>query len=107
MIFTFSLSSGFPVLYRINWKAQSKVVRGMTINRITNWSAVRMVRTNIQFPLSPIAPVAGSSAYGVRLELDNSTDAERTEPFGGDQLVAVFKELVSFASETALKGDPA
>jgi hypothetical protein len=93
--------------YRVNWRTESSVVRGMTINRITNWSAVLIVVSHI--PLQPppsVAPSSIPSLHGARLEIDNSTDAARTEPFQPKQLIPILKELISYASETAQKGDP-
>jgi hypothetical protein len=91
--------------YRVNWQTQSSVIRGLTINRITNWSAIRMVYANLQ-PMSAVPPPTVPQLHGVRLDIDNSTDINRTEPFRQDQLSPIFNELISFASESAVTGDP-
>jgi hypothetical protein len=94
--------------YRVNWHTTSNVVRGVIVNRITSWSAVLVVTSNIQqFPLPSIAPTSIPPLHGVRLEIDNSTDAARADPFQQKQLIPIIKELISCASETAQKGDPA
>jgi hypothetical protein len=92
--------------YRVNWQTESSVVRGMTINRITNWSAILMVLSNIQVPTPAVAPTSIPPVHGVRLDIDNNTDVNRTEAFPRKQLIPIFKELMAYASETALKGDP-
>ncbi len=93
------------LLYRVNWPIQSNIIRDLTINRITSWSAIRIVYANFQ-PSAPVPATTIPQLDGVRLEIDNSTDVNRTQPFPKNQLVPILKELISHASESALKGDP-
>jgi len=90
--------------YRINWPTKSSVVAGLHANRITSWSAVNIVQANLEFAPRPTA-TASLQGYAIRLEIDNSTDEMRSDPFDQSQVIAIYRELVSFASENAAKGE--
>lgn len=92
------------LVYRINWPITSKVVQGLTVNRITNWGALQ-----IQIQQVSLHEPAGNSVsvpkHAVRLELDHSTDAARKETFAAGDVEKVYAELVTLASENAAKGE--
>jgi hypothetical protein len=93
------------LLYRVNWPTQSKAIRGLTINRITNWSAIQFTIGNIPVLTSPAVAVSIPLQHAVRLEIDHNTDLNRSVPFSPGQTNSIFKELVSHASENALNGE--
>jgi hypothetical protein len=90
------------ILYRIN----RPVSRGvLELNRLTTWTSVIMRKMiGIDFSLGqPLTSVADE--VFVRLETDNSTPAERTEPLAADEIVPIFEALVKMALENAARGE--
>ena len=92
------------LMFRVNLPTHSNVIPHLTINRINTWSAIRIVYSNFE-PSSPIPLMNTPQLDGVRLEIDNNTDVSRTERFPQNQLVPILSELISYASESASKGD--
>jgi hypothetical protein len=94
------------LLFRVNWPLASQTVPGVSINRITNWSAVQII-FNI-FQVAPARTIISPSAdilNAVRLEIDHSTDVDRSQPFDAHQLVAIYRELMCLASANATAGE--
>jgi hypothetical protein len=87
------------LIYRVNRPKMG--AHGIELNRIMTWSAA-VIRK---------AVIANQTTAGwteenfTRLEIDNSTPAERTEPLDRRQLVAIFKELEEMAAENAARGE--
>jgi hypothetical protein len=93
-------------LYRINWPVQSRVVNGLTINRLTTWDALRFVRKHIAIIGTQLGPDAATEELeAVRLELDHNTEESRSEPFDPARLLPVYNELVELALENAAAGE--
>jgi hypothetical protein len=93
------------LVFRVNWPVSSTSVDGLTINRLTTWM---VIQAQYNFVLGTAANVAVQETpvfYFVRLEIDHSTDAQRTQPFDPIQLVAIYKELANLALENAEKGE--
>ncbi|WP_064033946.1 hypothetical protein [Methylosinus sp. R-45379] len=91
------------VIFRVNWPLKSDTVENLVINRITQWSVLEVrVQLAIDFTNSTIetAPM-----FVVRLELDHSTDAQRSEPFDRDSVPLIYRELVQLAFENAKEGE--
>jgi len=93
------------LIYRVSWPLQSKAVDGLLLNRITSWATLQiqlqlMVQTGAKTTMTETA-----ATHVVRLEIDHSTDADRTNPFDRSQLVPIYRELVSLAAENAEKGE--
>jgi hypothetical protein len=89
------------LLYRINrpFVGQHRI----EYNRITGWSSA-VIRAGIV--AGPGVGSAIEDQHFVRLEIDNNTPADRSEPLDRDAVVPIFEELVSLGSESALRGDP-
>jgi hypothetical protein len=92
------------LLFRVNYPTTSKAVASVTLNRITNWSAIQFLARTIQLGNLEVNPLLGE-AHAIRLELDHSTDAARMEPFTTQQAIDLYAELVKHASENATKGE--
>jgi hypothetical protein len=92
------------LLFRINWPTTSKIIDGLLINRITNWSAIEFLLANVELGASPSA-TASTQGHAVRLEIDHSTDLARSKPFAHGQVLSIYKELISTASDNANKGE--
>ena len=90
-------------LFRVNRPTNSKIIQDLTINRITSWSAILI--SQAQFSPTGGTELSANNLHGVRVELDNSTDATNSSSFTKVQISALLDELVSLASETALEGD--
>jgi hypothetical protein len=91
--------------FQINWAKESTAVNGLILNRITNWSAARIIQRIVQITGEQLAVTPNSELYAVRLEIDNSTDQANTKPFEKAEIVPIFKELILMARENAEKGE--
>jgi hypothetical protein len=90
--------------FRVNWVTKSRAVDGLQINRITGWAALEVLFANLEVGTTTRATPT-SRLHAVRLEIDHSTSEERSEPLEPRQVKAIYNELVSAASENALKGE--
>jgi len=94
------------LIYRVNWRRISASAKDLTINRITMFSVV-------QFKLGRVTISEGGVSAGnmvptsdlSRLEMDHSTDQDRSEPFDQASLVPIYEELVALADENAKRGE--
>jgi hypothetical protein len=94
------------LLYRINWPVKSKVVVGLTINRLTTWSSMKFLRKLLSVSGTEFSATADVGQLdAVRLEVDHNTDDARQAPFDAAQLVPIYRELVALACENAEQGE--
>jgi hypothetical protein len=94
------------LIYRVSWPLNSRTVDGLILHRITTWAALQIqLQLMMQTGTKTMTTGTPATTYVVRLELDHSTDAERTEPFDRGRLVPIYEELVALASENAEKGE--
>jgi hypothetical protein len=95
------------LFFRVNWPVNSTSVNGLIINRLTTWSVVQMQwQYQVLIGTGPNVLLDTTPAtYFVRLEIDHSTDAKRTQPFDQDRLVPIYTELTNLALENAEKGE--
>ena len=91
-------------LYRINWPKQSSVIPNMLINRLTTWTVSNFTVGNISLD-NPAGVVQGDEKTAARLEVDNSTDASRTEGFESAHLALLYAELYELACRSATQGE--
>ena len=90
----------------LNWIRDSKIEKGLLINRLTTWSAMRIFRRFVQFSESDITKAdEGEELIAVPLEIDNNTDGARKAPFDQAQVVPIYSELIELARENAAKGE--
>jgi hypothetical protein len=89
-------------LYRIN---RPKMYFGnLELNRVTTWNSG--ARKTFGLSASAGQPsTAISEEFFVRLEVDNNTPAERTEPLEPGEIVPIFETLVEMALENAARGE--
>jgi hypothetical protein len=91
------------LVFRINWPTTSAVLKGLSINRITNWSALQLRTVQLT---DPQTPATIQDTHALRLEIDHSTDEKRFQPFDGTHLVVnLYKELVELAAQNAARGE--
>lgn len=98
------------VFFQINRPRPSKAVSGLELNRLTKWHVSQRFPVSVQIAIGgagnvQTGSVFGESSYSCRLELDLSTDAQRTETFAADTLADLWKELGILAVEIAEKGE--
>jgi hypothetical protein len=94
------------LIYRVNWPEDSNVVKGLRINRITNWSGIQWKAALVQVGSQTItASGVTSEKYGVRLEVDHNTDENNQKPFEQEFLTAIYKELILKSCENAAAGE--
>ncbi|TPK63857.1 hypothetical protein FJ930_26110 [Mesorhizobium sp. B2-4-15] len=91
-------------LLRTNWPTKSNVT-GSELNRITSFGALRVLTG--QFRMGPESGTVSLNdpTFGVRLEIDHSTDAANTTPFEKTLLIPIFEELVNLARENVESGE--
>jgi hypothetical protein len=92
--------------YRVNWRCESKIEKGLLINRLTTWSAMHIFRRLVQIVGTDVTTEdQAGKLTAVRLEIDNNTDDSRKAPFDQAQLVPIYSELLDLARENAAKGE--
>ena len=85
--------------YQVNRRRNSKIVRDVSVNRLTRWSV---------FSLKQLDFTQGRSTdldFASRLELDINTLPERISSLPSESLVSLFDELVQMGLELSKKGD--
>ena len=90
--------------YQINRPRPSSALVGININRLSKWGVILAQSLSIQIG-APNIPQLGPGFHGMRLELDISTEAERTEALPGEKCQPLLDELVSMGLEISDKGD--
>jgi hypothetical protein len=92
--------------YRVNWPGESHVVKGLLLNRLTTWSALRLVQQHVEVSGEGLrASELDTVVYGVRLEVDNNTDPAWKAPFDRESLIPIYLELLDLARDNAVKGE--
>ena len=91
------------LIFRVNWPVLSQKVQGILLNRISAWSVLQ-IRLMVQTDQSAVINET-AAAQVIRMEFDNSTDANRLVPFDQTNLVPIYEELVALALENAEKGE--
>lgn len=87
-------------MFQINRPRESKVIPGLSINRLTKWAIVQM-NVGVIGSEKP-----ASSAEFVRLELDISTDKDSQRDLSKDNgLSRLYEEFIGLCREIATKGD--
>jgi hypothetical protein len=81
-------------------KAQSDVVPGLPLNRVSTWS-----KMNAAIEVEPGRQFAFPDRCYSALELDINSAPERTDVLPGDSLHRLFQELASLGVEIAVHGD--
>ena len=93
--------------YQINWPHASTVVRQVTLNRLTRWSAlgVRSVNLQIDDNKASVQSSLPDDRHYCRLECDHNTQARQTEPFAPTDIRKLFQELCGMVEENAKQGE--
>ena len=78
-------------MFQVNRQCASEAVRDLRINRVGRWSTARPARAH------------DAPWYGVELELDLNSDANRADRL--DDTAALFSELAGHAIRLAMEGD--
>jgi hypothetical protein len=81
------------LVFRINWPVNSRTLKDLTLNRITSW-AVLQIQLQLMVQTGTKTVVSETPAtHVIRMEFDENTDAERSEPFDPTTLVPIYEEL--------------
>jgi hypothetical protein len=94
------------LVYQINKPITSRVVSGISINRLQKWSVAQFRHLSVKVQELTVPSVSSPAWFACRCELDMNTPAERNEIIPEDQ-AALFKELCKAAVAIAKKGDSA
>jgi hypothetical protein len=94
------------LLYQINRPRPSMLGGGLTINRLSKWSAAALQVVQIDATRTPGASVRPIAEFlTAQLELDISTVPGERLPSRPSELSEVYEELVDLGLEIAPKGD--
>jgi hypothetical protein len=91
--------------YRVNWPGESRVEQGLVVNRLTTWSAFRIIRKFLQISETSVEDDDTRHVDGVRLEMDHNTDEAKRAPFDQRKLIPIYSELVELARRNAVEGE--
>jgi len=97
------LDNAKNVLWQVNRPRPSKVLKDITINRLSKWSAFTLERFQLVQEGGSMMPGAKTSAHGVKLELDIYTDP--IGPLPTECLAPLLDELVDAVNEISENGD--
>jgi hypothetical protein len=93
-------------LYRINRRANSAIVQGMGINRLSTWLVAKFaVLMRIVEGGHPEQQIEPTETFACAMELDINTAPEFRGPLPHADLPRIFAELVAAAVEIATRGD--
>lgn len=104
----FDLSEdAWDFMYQINRKRISRVVKGLSINRLTRWSVGSFQRATFRIASSdcPVEAEVGQQTYHCRLELDINTAPEFPDLLPQGQLAALLDEMQQMSLEIVRDGD--
>jgi hypothetical protein len=91
--------------YQVNWPGKSKVERGLVVNRLTTWSALRIVRKHLQITETAVEGGDTRHVDAVRLEMDHNTDEAKKAPFDQGNIIPIYSELIDLARQNAAEGE--
>jgi hypothetical protein len=93
-------------LYRINRRATSTVIQGMSINRLSTWLMGKFaVLVRIVDGGHPEQQIQPTETFACAVELDINTAPEFQGPLPHADLPRIFGELVASGVEIATRGD--
>jgi hypothetical protein len=90
------------LIYRVNWRANTKTLSEGFYNRVTTWSAQKLALSGM---LTPGQEIQLDSKEFAQVEMDLNTPAERTAPLPVDRFTTIFKDLHQLAMEIADVGE--
>jgi hypothetical protein len=99
----FDLDGAHDFSYQINRPRESAILRGVQLNRLAKWSAIKWQRVVIASATGRQA--VGPESFANRLSLDINTPAQRAEALPQDSLGNLFRELVQLGTEISQRGD--
>jgi hypothetical protein len=97
--------------YQINRSRNSKVVEGLSVNRLSRWDVASSGRVQIQVTPTAQMKMTAQSLPGMEFAIHAELDINTAAEFAGDlppgNLRAILDELVGFAIEISEQGDVA
>lgn len=96
--------------YQINRPRLSNTVDGLSINRLSKWSAIKLSGMMIQLGIGQGEPTAkflksSTELNGCRLELDINTSPQVADALSKESLNSLVHEMKTMAMEIASEGD--
>ena len=92
--------------YRVNWRVDSKIKAGLSINRLTTWNSIRVALRPMQITGEQVAiGESPEEVHAARLEMDVNTDQASTEVIAAKEAVPIYNELIELAAENVKKGE--
>jgi hypothetical protein len=100
-IIKFNPESWTDFSFQVNNKNSSEVLAGMTLNILTKWNAIQMVRIPIEQTSS-----AHTDKNACRLEFDLSSEADNKAPIEAGNLSLLYTEFRTIADRYVSNGYP-
>lgn len=100
-IIKFNSESWSDFSFQVNNRTSSNILTGMTLNILTKWNAIQMVRMPIDQTGSALA-----DKHACRLELDLSSAADNKTSIQAGKLTLLYGELRTIADQYVSNGYP-
>jgi hypothetical protein len=91
------------VLWQVNRPRASRILKDITINRLSKWSCFTVERFQLVQDTKSFVPGPMASVHGIKLEFDIYTDP--IQPIPAECLTPLFEELMSAVNEIIEQGD--
>lgn len=99
----FNLTAASDFIYQVNRPRRAQTLDGLELNRLAKWSSIK----NVIMLTDPNTTALSRSTerHSVLLEIDMSTDANRSNALPEDRLLGLVQELFILGEEIAANGD--
>lgn len=91
------------LIFRVNWKAPTRVIPEGYYNRLSTWSAVQVRASAMSGPTSPEVLI-GERDFA-QVDLDINTPAERADPLPRERFETIYREFFQLAVGLAESGE--
>lgn len=102
---TIDIENSTDFLYQINRPIQSTIETNLMINRLSKWSAVRVMGLRLLVGEKPEVIQDDRDHVAARLELDINTHQSNKKIFSKENLLPIIQELSNFGSQISTEGD--
>jgi hypothetical protein len=90
------------LMFRVNWKAKTKLLPEGYLNRISTWSSIKLA---VNASTGPSNMTTIKETHFAKMDLDINSPHDRAEIIPAAKIVPIFDELVKLAEENVAKGE--
>ena len=102
---TIDIENSTDFFYQINRPIQSSVEPDLMINRLSKWSAARVMGLGLFVGEKPEVIQNTRDYVAARLELDINTHQDNKKIFSKEKLIPLLQELSNFGNQISTEGD--